>query len=87
MDLNELFTRFEVEFELNLPDDAEDTLVCVRDVRDYIRKIYREQGIEASSGAIFERVRRITAVLTHADASEIEPQTRLADLVLNDRAA
>ena len=87
MDLNELFTRFEVEFELDLPDDAEDTLVCVRDVRDYIRKIYREQGIEASAGAIFERLRRIAAVLTHADASEIEPQTRLADLIPNDRAA
>jgi hypothetical protein len=87
MDLNELFSRFEVEFELDLPDDAEDTLVCVRDVRDYIRKVYRDQGIEASAGAIFERLRRIAAVLTQTDASEIAPATRLCDLVQASRAA
>ncbi len=87
MDLDELFLRFEVEFELDMPDDAENTLVCVRDVRDYIREVYREQGIEAPAGAIFERVRRIAAHVTHADASEIEPKTRLADLILNSRAA
>jgi hypothetical protein len=87
MEMNELFSRFEVEFELDMPDDAEDTLVHVRDVRDYIREVYREQGIEAPAGAIFERVRRIAAHLTHADASEIEPQTRLADLIRQDRAA
>jgi hypothetical protein len=87
MELNELFSRFEVEFELDMPDDAEDTLVQVRDVRDYIREVYREQGIEAPAGAIFERVRRIAAHLAHADASEIEPQTRLADLIRHNRAA
>ena len=83
MDLNELFERFEIEFELDLPEDAEETLLTVRDVRDYIRRIYRDQGIEAPAGAIFERVRRITAVLTHTDVSEIEPPTRFADLMPN----
>jgi hypothetical protein len=87
MDLNELFSRFEVEFELDLPDDAEESLVCVRDVRDHIRKVYREQGIEASAGAIFERLRRITALLTRTDASEIAPAPRLSDLVQAHRAA
>ena len=87
MDLNEVFSRYEVEFELDLPDDAEDSLLCVRDVRDYIRKVYRDQGIEASAGAIFERLRRITAVLTRTDASEIAPETRLSDLVRTHRAA
>jgi hypothetical protein len=80
MHVSELFQRYEIEFELDLPEDAEETLVYVRDVRDYIRKAYREQGIEASSGAIFDRLRQITAVLTRTDASEIEPQTRLSDL-------
>ena len=81
MELSELFSRFEVEFELDIPEDVEETLQCVRDVRDYIRQVYREQGIEASAGAIFERVRRLTAQLTHSDASEIEPATRFADLM------
>jgi hypothetical protein len=82
MELMELFERFEIEFELDLPEDAEDTLLTVRDVRDCIRKIYRDQGIEAPSGAIFERLRRLTATLTHSDASEIEPPTRFADLLV-----
>lgn len=87
MELYELFERFEVEFELDLPDDAEETLPTVRDVRDYIRKIYRDQGIEAPAGAIFERIRRLTALLTRADASEIEPPTRFTDLLPDPRAA
>lgn len=81
MELRELFARFEIEFELDLPDDAEETLVCVRDVRDYVRKAYRDQGIEIPSGATFERIRRITALMTRADASEIEPASRFADLL------
>jgi hypothetical protein len=86
MELRELFSRFEIEFELDLPEDAEETLACVRDVRDYVRKAYRDQGIEISSGAAFERIRRITALLTRADASEIEPGSRFTDL-LQHRAA
>ncbi len=81
MELIELFERFEVEFELDLPADAEETLPTVRDVRDHIRRAYRDEGIEAPSGAIFERLRRLTACLTHTDASEIEPPTRFADLL------
>jgi hypothetical protein len=87
MELYELFERFEIEFELDLPDDAEETLLTVRDVRDSIRQIYREQGIEAPSGAIFERLRRLTALLTRADASDIEPATRFSDLLPTHRAA
>ena len=83
----ELYERFEIEFELDLPGDAEETLLTVRDVRDCIRRIYREQGIEAPSGAIFERLRRVTAVLTRADASDIEPATRFSDLLPAPRAA
>ncbi len=86
MELRELFARFEIEFELDLPDDAEETLICVRDVRDYVRKAYRDQGVEISSGATFERLRRITALLTRTDASEIEPASRFADLVQKYRA-
>jgi acyl carrier protein len=81
MELQELFSRFEIEFEIDLPDDAEETLRCVRDVRDCVRRIYREQGIEAPAGAIFERLRRLIAVLARVDASEIEPQTHFADLL------
>ena len=81
MDLNELYERFEIEFEIDLPDDAEETLGRVKDVRDFVRTAYRTQGIEISAGAVFERVRRISAVLTHSDASEIEPETRFADLI------
>lgn len=81
MEVSDLLGRFEIEFEIDIPENAEDSLVTVRDVRDYIRKVYREQGIEAPAGAIFERMRRMIAVLTRNDASDIEPATRLADLV------
>lgn len=80
MEISDLLSRFEIEFEIEIPEYVEDSLVTVRDVRDYIRKVYREQGIEAPAGAIFERMRRLIAVLTRTDASEIEPATRLADL-------
>ena len=81
MEVSDLFERFEIEFEIEIPEAAESALITVRDVRDYIRQVYREQGVEAPAGAIFERVRRLMAVLTRNDASEIEPATRLADLV------
>lgn len=87
MQLSALFERFEIEFELDLPADAEERLLRVADVRDFIRKAYARQGIEISSGAVFDRLRQIAAVLTRTDASEIEPQTRLADLVSGRRAA
>jgi len=81
MELSELFARFEVEFELELPEDAEQRLLTVSDVRDCIRKDYRRQGIEISAGAVFDRLRQIIAILTRTDATDIEPETRLADLV------
>lgn len=87
MDLNELFARFEIEFEIDLPEDAEERMLRVCDVRDFVRKAYRAQGIEISAGAVFERLRRLSAVHTKTDASDIEPETRFADLVSRPRAA
>jgi hypothetical protein len=80
MHLSELLSCFENEFELDIPEDAEETMVCVRDVRDYVREVYREQGIEVPSGAVFERIRRLVAVLTATDATDIRPDTKLVDL-------
>jgi hypothetical protein len=87
MQVGALFERFAVEFELDMPAEAEEKLLRVADVRDFIRKAYARQGIEISAGAVFDRLRQLAALLTHADASEIEPQTLLADLVAGRRAA
>jgi hypothetical protein len=80
MNPSELYSRLEIEFELEIPEAAEEGLRSVRDVRDYIRHVYREQGIEVSSGAVFERVRRLIAVLARVDASAIRPETLLSDV-------
>jgi hypothetical protein len=80
MNLSDLFERLEVEFELEIPEDAEDSLLCVQDVRNYVREIYKEQGIEVPSGAIFERIRRMIALLAHVDASAIRPETKLSEI-------
>lgn len=52
----------------------------MRDVCDYIRKLYRSQGTEASAGAILERVRNISALVSRVSTMDIELQTKLADL-------
>ncbi len=77
MNLSDLYAKLEDEFEIEIPESVEDSLVCVRDVRDYIREIYKSQGIELPSGAIFERVRRLIAVQARVDASAIRPETKL----------
>jgi len=81
MNVNALFARLEIEFEMDIPEEIEESLVCVRDVRDFIRTTYRAQGIEAPAGAIFERVRRLAARLADADASDIRPETKFSEIV------
>lgn len=80
MQLSELLSCFENEFELDIPEDAEESMLCIRDVRDYVREVYRGQGIEVPAGAVFERIRRLVAVVTATDATDVRPDTRLADL-------
>lgn len=87
MKLSELFRRIGVEFEIDMPEDAEEKLLCVRDLRDFVRKAYRAQGIEISSGAVYDRICQIAALLTRIDTSTITPETRLADLMQRNRAA
>jgi hypothetical protein len=55
-------------------------MVTVQDVRDYIRETYRTLDMEVPAGAIFERVRRLIAVLAHVDATAIQPDTKLANV-------
>ena len=80
MNVTELLACFENEFELDIPEDAEETMVCIRDVRDYVREVYRGQGIEVPSGAVFERIRWLVAVVTATDATDVRPESKLADL-------
>jgi acyl carrier protein len=81
MNLSDLFAHLESEFELDIPEDAEETMLCVRDIRDYICDCYRDQGMELPASAIFERVRRTIAVWAKVDVMKIQPQTRLTDIV------
>ncbi len=77
MNLGELYSRLEDEFEIEIPEEVEGKLVCVRDVRDYIRECYRLQGMEMPAGLVFERLRRLVAILAKTDASAIRPETKL----------
>lgn len=81
MKLSDLFAGLETEFDLDIPEEVEDKMVCVRDVRDYIVEAYRMQGTQLPSALIFERVRRVIAGLTDLDTKNIQPQTKLADLM------
>jgi hypothetical protein len=81
MKLSDLYSKLEEEFEIDIPEEAEETMVCVRDIRDYIREACRLQGIEMPAGAIFERVRRAIAVWAKVDAMSIQPQTKLVDIM------
>jgi hypothetical protein len=80
MNLSDLFSRLEDDFEIEIPEYVEEDMVTVQDVRDYIREMYRDQGMEVPAGAIFERVRRLIAVLARVDASAIQPETKLANV-------
>ncbi len=81
MNLSDLFAHLETEFEVDIPEDAEETMPCVRDIRDYIRDCYKDQGMELPSGAVFERVRRVIAIWAKVDAMKIQPQTKLVDIL------
>lgn len=80
MNLNELFTRLENEFQIEIPEADEAKLASVRDLRDYIREAYREQSMELPAGLIFERLRRLIALVALVDASDVKPESRLADI-------
>ncbi len=81
MELDNLFARFEKEFEIELPEHADEKMVQVRDVCAFIRKDYARQGIECPSGVIFDRVRRLMAIVLRADDGDIQLTTRFADMV------
>jgi len=80
MELLNLFIRFEKEFEIDFPGSAQENMATVKDVCDFIRKEYARQGIECPSGVIFDRVRRLMAIVLRADDNEIRLTTRFAEV-------
>lgn len=87
MELYNLFLRFSQEFEVDFPENAEEKLVSVKDVRDYVRKEISKQGIECSAGVVFDRICRLMAIVLRVDVSEIGPETRFADVLKRRSAA
>lgn len=87
MELFNLFARFETEFEIDFPRDAAETMPAVKDVRDFVRRAYAQQGIECPAGVIFDRVARLLAIVLRADAMGVRPETRFADLLPKRPAA
>ncbi len=85
MELFNLFVRFEKEFEIDFPDQAHETMARVKDVCDFIRKEYARQGIECPSGVIFERIRRLMAIVLRTDDSEIRLTTCFEDVIPSRR--
>lgn len=86
MELFNLFLRFEKEFEIDFPDDREETMASVKDVCDFIRKEYARQGIECPGGVIFDRIRRLMRIVLRADEDKIRLNTRFVDLVSRSAA-
>jgi len=87
MELFNLYLRFEKEFEIDFPEDRETTMLCVKDVCDFIRKEYARQGIECPGGVIFDRVRRLMSIMLRADDDEIRLNTCFADVVAQRSSA
>ena len=87
MELENLFLRIEKEFEIDLPAQAEENVASVKDACDFIRKEYARQGIEIPSGVIFDRIRRLMAIVLRADDSAIKLNTRFADVVARRNSA
>jgi len=81
MELHNLLLRFSNEFEIDFPENAEETMPAVKDVRDYVRHKIASQGIECSSGMVFDRMRALMAIVLRLDASTIRPETRFADVL------
>lgn len=81
MKLSDLFSHLEVEFDLDIPEDAEETLLTIRDIRDYIRDCYRDQGMDQPAVAIFVRVCRVVAAWAKVDSRKLQPETKLADVM------
>lgn len=80
VDHKELFVQVEIEFEVDIPVSAQDTMHCVRDIRDYVHENYRRQGIGLPSVAIFERLRCLIASLAKIDRTAVRPETKLSDI-------
>jgi hypothetical protein len=87
MELENLFLRFEKEFEIDLPEQADETIVSVKDACDFIRKEYARQGIEIPSGVVFDRIRRLMGIVLRADDAAIKLNTRFADVVARYNSA
>ncbi|GAA0524692.1 hypothetical protein FHS83_001842 [Rhizomicrobium palustre] len=81
MELYNLFARFSLEFEVDFPQDASETMLTVKDVRDFVRREYVREGIECSAGVIFDRITRLMAILLRVDVMSVRPETRFADLL------
>lgn len=81
MDLYGLFLRFSKEFEVDFPEDAEEKFATVQDVRDFVRREIARQGVECSSGVVFDRLCRLMALVLRVDATEIKLQTRFEDIL------
>jgi hypothetical protein len=82
MDVYSLFLRFSKEFEVDFPDNAEETMITVKDVRDYVRREIARQGVECSSGVVFDRLCRIMSMVLRVDSTGIKLETRFEDLLL-----
>jgi hypothetical protein len=87
MELFNFFLRLEKEFEIDFPDNREETMASVKEVCDFIRKEYARQGIECPSGMIFDRVRRLIGIMLRADEDKIRLNTRFADVLAQRSSA
>ena len=70
---------FEEEFGIEIPNEAAEGMVFVRDVRDFmVTEICRGGGL-VDPDDVFERIRMITANISNVDRSKIQLDTKFVD--------
>ena len=79
LDTVELVMAFEEEFGVEIPNEAAEKMVSVRDVRDFMVAEIRRRGGVADPDDVLERIRAITMKISNVDRSKIQLDTKFVD--------
>jgi len=79
LDTVELVMAFEEEFGIEIPNEAAERMISVRDVRDFMVAEIRRRGGVVDPDDVFERIRTVTMKISNVDRSKIQFDTKFVD--------
>jgi acyl carrier protein len=79
LDTVELVMAFEEEFHIEIPDEAAEKMITVRNVRDFVVAEGRRLGRTIDPVDAFERIRKRTIDISNARPADIGLDTRFVD--------